>query len=55
MELGLPRWEALQNLKRRTEVPELSNFVLALVRADAVGMPMGRVSHTQAMEMRSKR
>src|SRR5213076_977960 len=28
MELGLPRREALQNLKKRTEVPELSNFVL---------------------------
>jgi hypothetical protein len=29
MELGLPRRDAFQNLKRRTEVPELSNFVLA--------------------------
>ena len=37
MELGLPRREALQNLKRRTEVPELSNFVLALTQADALG------------------
>ena len=48
MELGLPRREALQNLKRRTEVPELSNFVLALTQADALGMPIGRVLHTQA-------
>ena len=55
MELGLPRREALQNLKRRTEVPELSNFVLALVQADALGMPIGRVLHTQAEEMRIKR
>jgi tight adherence protein C len=55
MELGLPRREALQNLKRRTEVPELSNFVLALVQADALGMPIGRVLHTQAEEMRTKR
>ena len=55
MELGLPRREALQNLKRRTEVPELSNFVLALTQADALGMPIGRVLHTQAKEMRSKR
>jgi tight adherence protein C len=55
MELGLPRREALQNLKHRTEVPELSNFVLALVQADALGMPIGRVLHTQAVEMRSKR
>ena len=55
MELGLPRREALQNLKRRTEVPELSNFVLALTQADALGMPIGRVLHTQAGEMRVKR
>lgn len=55
MELGLPRREALQNLKRRTEVPELSNFVLALIQADALGMSIGRVLHTQAAEMRLKR
>jgi len=55
MELGLPRREALQNLKRRTEVPELSNFVLILVQADALGMPIGRVLRSQAVEMRSKR
>lgn len=55
MELGLPRRDALQNLKRRTEVPELSNFVLILVQADALGMPIGRVLRTQATEMRMKR
>jgi tight adherence protein C len=55
MELGLPRREALQNLKRRTEVPELSNFVLALTQADSLGMPIGRVLKMQATEMRTKR
>jgi tight adherence protein C len=55
MELGLPRREALQNLKKRTEVPDLSNFVLALTQADALGMPIGRVLKTQASEMRIKR
>jgi tight adherence protein C len=55
MELGLSRREALVNLKRRTEVPELSNFVLAITQADALGMPLGRVLHTQAEEMRMKR
>jgi tight adherence protein C len=55
MELGLPRRDALQNLKRRTEVPELSNFVLILVQADALGMPIGRVLRSQAVEMRLKR
>jgi tight adherence protein C len=55
MELGLPRRDAFQNLKRRTEVPELSNFVLALLQADALGIPVGRVLKTQAVEMRNKR
>jgi tight adherence protein C len=55
MELGLPRRDALQNLKRRTDVAELSNFVLILVQADALGMPIGRVLRTQASEMRLKR
>ena len=55
MELGLPRRDALQNLKKRTEVPELSNFVLALTQADVRGMPIGRVLKTHATEMRSKR
>jgi tight adherence protein C len=55
MELGLPRRDAFQNLKRRTEVPELSNLVLALLQADALGIPIGRVLKTQAAEMRMKR
>ncbi len=55
MELGLPRRDAFQNLKKRTDVPELSNFVLALLQADALGIPIGRVLKTQATEMRSKR
>lgn len=55
MELGLARRDALQNLRRRTEVPELSNFVLVLTQADALGMPIGRVLRTQAAEMRTKR
>lgn len=55
MELGLPRRQALENLKRRTDVPELSNFILTLTQADALGMPIGRVLKTQATEMRLKR
>lgn len=55
MELGLSRKEALQNLKRRTDVADLSNFVLALTQADSLGMPLGRILHTQASEMRNKR
>lgn len=55
MSLGLSRHDALDNLKRRVGVPELSNFVIVLVQADALGMPMGRVLRAQAEEMRNKR
>ena len=55
MELGLPRHEAFHNLKDRTQVPDLSSFVQALVQADALGIPIGRVLKTQSTEMRSKR
>ncbi|MGH2725969.1 MAG: type II secretion system F family protein, partial [Actinomycetota bacterium] len=55
MELGVPRRTALQNLKRRVDLPEVSNFVLSLIQADGLGMPLGRVLRAQANEMRSKR
>lgn len=55
MGLGLTRRDALSNLKQRSQVPELSSFVQALIQADALGMPLGRVLKVQATEMRSKR
>lgn len=55
MELGVARREALTNLRARNDVPELSNFITALVQADALGMPIGRVLHTQAVELRNRR
>ena len=55
MELGLPRKDAFTNLKHRTEVTELSNLVLALLQADGLGIPVGRVLKAQASEMRTRR
>jgi tight adherence protein C len=55
MELGLSRREALQSLRARTDIPDLNGFVLALLQADALGMPMTRVLQTQAEEMRRRR
>jgi tight adherence protein C len=55
MELGAARKEALVNLRNRNNVPELSNFITALVQADALGMPIARVLQTQAVEMRNRR
>jgi len=55
MELGVTRRTALQNMKARIDVQDVSNFVLSLVQADALGMPIGRVLRTQAHEMRLRR
>jgi tight adherence protein C len=55
MELGLSRREALQNLRGRTDIGDLNGFILALLQADALGMPMARVLKTQAEEMRRRR
>ena len=55
MELGTSRHDALQAMKRRVDVPELSNFILALTQADQLGMPISRVLHAQAAELRARR
>ena len=55
MELGLSRRDALQNLKRRADVPELTTVVVSLLQADALGMSVSRVLRVQAEEMRAKR
>lgn len=55
MGLGLSRHDALTNLKHRSEVPELTTFIGALLQADVLGMPIGKVLKIQATEMRAKR
>jgi tight adherence protein C len=55
MELGLSRHDALQNLKRRADVPELTTVIVSLLQADALGMSVSRVLRVQAEEMRAKR
>ena len=55
MELGLSRRDALQNLKRRVDVPEVANVVVSLLQADALGMSVSKVLRVQAGEMRAKR
>ncbi len=55
MQLGLNRSQALQNLRARTEIPNLTSFILALIQADALGMPLTRILKTQAEEIRARR
>ncbi len=53
--LGTSRSDAFRNLGARTDVPELSAFVLAMLQADIFGISVGKILRVQAQEMRVKR
>jgi len=55
MEFGLPRKAALQALRDRVDIDIVRTLVLALLQADALGIPIGRVLKTQATEVRARR
>lgn len=52
VQLGASRKQALQKLRDRTEVAELSTFAMALIQADTIGSPIADVLQTHAREMR---
>ncbi len=52
---GLSRREALRNLAEKTDVPDLSAFVMSMVQADVFGISVSSVLRTQSHEMRRKR
>jgi tight adherence protein C len=53
--LGLPRGDAFENLRRRNDSAALDAFVLAVLQADQLGTPIGRVLTLQAAEARVRR
>ncbi|MGI8983690.1 MAG: type II secretion system F family protein [Acidimicrobiales bacterium] len=53
--VGVPRRDALGNMLARTDVPELRQFVNAIIQADSYGVPISRVLRAQAGEQREKR
>ena len=55
LRVGVPRTEALNALLERTDVPELRQFVHAVVQAETYGVPVSRVLRAQATEQREKR
>ncbi|HEX2053771.1 MAG TPA: type II secretion system F family protein [Actinomycetota bacterium] len=55
IQLGSSRRQALQKLRERTEISELSTFAMALIQADAIGSPVAEVLQTHAGEMRMLR
>ena len=55
MQIGLSRAQALRALADRSKLPELKEFVTAMVQADEFGIPIGKVLRVQSVEMRVKR
>jgi tight adherence protein C len=55
VQLGRSRNEAMRDLAARSNVAELSAFVLAVVQADVFGVSVANVLRVQAGEMRVKR
>jgi tight adherence protein C len=55
LRLGKTREEALRNLAARVELMSLTTFVQALIHADRMGTPLGKVLRILATEMRVAR
>jgi len=52
IQIGKSRGDAFSSLAARTSVPEIRTFVTALVQADRLGLPIGKVLRQQANQMR---
>lgn len=55
MQIGVGRMEAMRAVAERTTIADLKSFCLAMVQADQLGIPIGRVLRIQSQEMRVKR
>jgi tight adherence protein C len=55
LRLGKTREEALRNLARRVDLPSLTSFVQALVHADRMGTPLGKVLRILSTHLRIER
>lgn len=54
-QLGRPRLEALDAMGRRCGVPDLHNFVQAVIQSEQMGVGITRILRLQSEEMRRKR
>lgn len=55
MQIGVGRADAMRAVAERTTLDDLKSFCLAMVQADSLGIPIGRVLRIQSKEMRTKR
>jgi len=53
--MGDSRENALKNLAERSGVPEVASFARAMIQADRLGVSIGRLLRSQAIETRLKR
>ncbi|MGH2471841.1 MAG: VWA domain-containing protein [Candidatus Limnocylindria bacterium] len=53
--MGRDRREALRAVAQRTGVPDVARFTNAVIQADSLGVPVSKVLHDQAIEMRTRR
>jgi len=53
--MGRPRREALRDMITRTEVPDVTTFITAVIQADQLGVSMVRVLQVQSNQMRIRR
>jgi tight adherence protein C len=52
MEMGVPRVEALRNLRTRVNVDDLSSFIAIIIQAENIGMSIAAILQSQAKQMR---
>ena len=52
--LGLSMLEALENLLKRCDTPNVRSFVRAMVQGDRLGVSIGTILRNQAVEMRAR-
>ena len=55
MQIGVGRSDAMRAMAERSSLADLKSFCLAMVQAESLGIPIGRVLRIQSHEMRTKR
>lgn len=55
MQLGVGRAECMRAMSERSSIQDLKSFCMAMVQAESLGIPIGRVLRVQSSEMRVKR
>jgi tight adherence protein C len=55
MRLGVIRREALKNMERSMDVPDVTTFIAAIIQADQLGVSIAKILRIQSEQMRIKR